>query len=360
MKKAFQLSFIVTALLAFMLCPPVKAQTTFTGSWRAETKSDKPDRIHLSFERRTENSRNQNGSGYDYSELQGLTREQAVGGSGAVKFSLVREAGTIECEGNFENGRGTGIFRFTASQNFISAMKARGFDFTENKNNREGEVEDRLFTAAMLDITTALADDLKSGNFSNLTVGDLFKAKIFKVDSQFMRDMKATGFPNLDMGDLVKARIFKVDPEYVREFSNAGLQNESFEVLVRAKMFKVTPEFIRQVRASGLKDQSIDTLVRMSMFNVTPDFIKEIESAGLSGLSTDEIVKLRMFNVTGSYIKELKDEGLTDLSVEQLRKMKMFNINGEFIRKAKSENVPLNVEDLVRRRFNVKVPVNIQ
>lgn len=356
MKKAFHLSFIALALVSFVLCPPpAKAQTTFTGEWKAETKSDKNDKIHLSFEHRTDKGRNQNGSSYEYSELQGLTREQASG-SGSVKFSLVREAGTIECEGKFENGRGSGTYRFTANQNFINAMKSRGFDFTEKKGDWDDGVESRLFSAAMLNITTALADDLKSANFGNLTVSDLFKAKIFKIDSQFMRDMKATGFPNLDMQDLVKARIFKVDPEYVREFSNAGLKNESFEVLVRAKMFKITPEFIKQVRASGLKDQSVDTLVRMSMFKVTPDFIKEIEAAGLSDISTEGMVRLRMFNVTGAFIKELKAEGLTNLSVEQLVRMKMFNVNGEFIRKAKAENVPLNVEELVRHRFSVRVP----
>src|ERR1700749_3907810 len=44
---------------------------------------------------------------YDFSELQGLSREQALAG-GAVKFSLVREAGTLEFEGSFQNGRGLG------------------------------------------------------------------------------------------------------------------------------------------------------------------------------------------------------------------------------------------------------------
>jgi hypothetical protein len=76
----------------------IVAQTTVTGDWKAQVKSEKnPNKIQLSFERRTEKGgRSQNGSSYDYADLQGLSREQALNG-GAVKFSLVRDAGNIEC-----------------------------------------------------------------------------------------------------------------------------------------------------------------------------------------------------------------------------------------------------------------------
>src|SRR5262249_29662564 len=151
---------------------------------------------------------------YDLAELQGLSREQVAGG-GPVRFSLVREAGTIDCEGSFQNGKGSGTFRFTGNQGFLAAMKGRGFDFeADSSSRRSNDVEDRLFTATALNITTALADDLTSAGFGKLTVEDLFKAAIFKVDSKFMREMKASGFPNLGMEDLVKARIFKIDAEF--------------------------------------------------------------------------------------------------------------------------------------------------
>ena len=117
-----------------------------------------------------------------------MSRQQATG-SGAVRFSLVREAGTIECEGNFTDGKGAGTFRFTPNAQFISAMKTRGFDFEKNSSMRDDDDDDesnkseRLFAAATLNVTTALADDLLSADFGKLDVGDLFKAAIFKVDS---------------------------------------------------------------------------------------------------------------------------------------------------------------------------------
>lgn len=273
----------------------VVAQTTLTGEWKASTRTEKTDKIHLSFERRSEKSgRHQMGSTYDYADLQGLSREQALNG-GAVKFSLVREAGTIDCEGTFQNGKGSGTFRFTGNQSFVTAMKSRGFDFEKYSSTHDRDSEERLFAATTLNVTTALADDLLSADFGKLDVEDLFKAAIFKVDSKFMREMKASGFPNLGMEELVKARIFKINAEFVRQVTQMGFANESFESLVKMQIFKVTPEFIASAR----------------------------------------------------------NEGLTNLSIEDLVKMRIFKIDSEFIRQAKADGVPLDVEKLVQKRIGV-------
>jgi hypothetical protein len=273
----------------------VVAQNVLSGDWRASLV-DNNSRINLHLERRTGKTGNhQFGSTYDFSDFQGLTREQALQG-GPVKFALVREAGTIDCEGSFENGKGSGTFRFAANQAFVSAMKSRGFDFEkESPTTEDGHIEDRLFTATVLNVTTALADELNSAGFGKLGISDLFKAAIFKIDSAFMREMKASGFPNMGMEELVKARIFKIDAKFVSEATQMGFGKEPFESLVKMRIFKVTPEFIAEVR----------------------------------------------------------NEGLSDLSVEDLVKLQIFKIDAEFIRKAKAEGVPLDVERLVQRRLGV-------
>ncbi len=277
---------------------PAAAQSVLTGEWTASMDSEESNKLQLNLERRTDKrGRSQMGQGYDFSELRGLTREQVERG-GAVRFSLVREAGTIECEGSFRDGRGSGAFRFTGSQSFVAAMKSRGFDFEEAAEVAAGkrEHENRLFAAAALGITTALADDLQSAGFGRLDVGDLFKAAIFKVDSRFAREMKDAGFPDLRMEDLVKARIFKIDAAYVSEVARMGFAGQPMESLVKLRIFKVTPEFIAETRG----------------------------------------------------------EGLNDLSIEDLVKMKIFKIDSAFIRRAKADGVPLEIEELVRRRIGVR------
>ena len=283
-------------LAAWLAVPQADAQSAVTGTWTASISKD-DYKINLSFERRSERGhRNQMGQTYDFADLQGLSREQVLSG-GPVSFSLVREAGRIDCEGSFQNGKGSGTFRFTGNAAFVSAMKSRGFDFEAdpNANDEDRNGEDKLFAATTLNITTALADDLASAGFGKLRTEDLFKAAIFKIDSKFMREMKESGFENLGMEELVKARIFKIDADFVKRVSQMGFEKEPFESLVKMQIFKVTPEFITEVR----------------------------------------------------------NEGLTNLQVEELVKLRIFKIDATFIRQAKAEGVPLEVERLVQRRIGV-------
>ena len=283
------------ALLIWIAGAKVIAQNTTTGEWTASISS-KENKLQLNLERRSNKGhRNQTGQTFEFSELQGLTREQVQNG-GPVSFSLVREAGKIDMEGSFQNGKGSGTFRFTGNHGFVSAMKSRGFDFEQASNSDDDrESEDRLFAATALNVTTALADDLNSAGFGKLQTEDLFKAAIFKINSQFMREMKASGFQNLGMEDLVKARIFKIDAEFVRQVSQMGFDKEPFETLVKMQIFKVTPEFVT----------------------------------------------------------EMRNEGLTTVQIEDLVKLRIFKIDSEFIRAAKAEGVPLEVERLVQRKIGV-------
>ena len=287
------------ALLAWIAGVNAGAQSATSGQWTANVSKDS-SKINLNFERRTDRGgRRQMGQDYEFSELQGLTSQQALSG-GPVRFSIVREAGRIDCEGTFQDGKGSGTFKFTGNPGFVSAMKSRGFDFEGDSDDSDRHPEDRLFSATTLNVTTALADDLNSAGFGKLGVGDLFKAAIFKINSSFMREMKASGFENLGMEELVKARIFKIDAEFVRQVAQMGFEKEPFESLVKMQIFKVTPEFITEVR----------------------------------------------------------NEGLTNLQVEEIVKLRIFKIDADFIRKAKADGAPTDVESLVRRRIGVARRVN--
>jgi hypothetical protein len=281
---------LVTSLVLLVWIAGTKAgaQSTLTGDWTATISKEK---LQLNMERRSDKGgRNNMGHPYEFSDFQGLTREQATNG-GPVSFSLVREAGRIDFEGSFQNSKGSGTFRFTGNQAFISAMKSRGFDF-EKYDDDERQPQERLFTATALNITTALADDLNSAGFGKLDVDDLFKAAIFKIDSKFMREMKATGF-NLGMEDLVKARIFKIDPEFVRQVSQMGFDKEPFESLVKMQIFKVTPEFVTEMRNEGLTNLAIEDLVKLRIFKIDTDYIREAKAEGVP-LEVERLVQRKI------------------------------------------------------------------
>jgi hypothetical protein len=269
------------ALLVWIAGANAVAQSSLNGEWSATVSSKDSSKIQLNMERRSDKSgRHQMGQSFEFSDFQGLTREQALGG-GSVNFSLVREAGRIDFEGSFQNGKGSGTFRFTGNAGFVSAMKSRGFDFDQTSDNDNREPQDRLFAATTLNVTTALADDLNSAGFGKLQVEDLFKAAIFKIDSNFMREMKASGFDNLGLEDLVKARIFKIDAEFVKQVSQMGFNKEPFESLVKMQIFKVTPEFITEMRNEGFNNLQVEDLVKLRIFKIDTDFIRAAKADGV-------------------------------------------------------------------------------
>lgn len=293
MRRSFLLGLFNLALIVIVFGSYViVAQTVTTGNWKASTKEEKADKIHLSFERDTENgSRNQHGSSFEYADLQGLTRDQTQ--NGKVSFRMVREAGTVECEGSFTNGKGAGTYRFTSNKAYADAMRSRGFDFEKSKNSRGDQLENRLFTAAVLNVTTAFADDLLSANFGKLDVDDLFKAAIFKITPQFMAEMKATGFPDLGMEELVKARIFKIDANYVRQVHDMGYAKHDFESLVKFRIFKVTPEFLNEIKAEGFNDLGAEDIVQFRIFKIDAAFIREARAEN-PNVSVRQLVERRI------------------------------------------------------------------
>jgi hypothetical protein len=282
--------FIVIVIGSYVIV----AQSVVTGEWRADTRNDseKNDgKIQFNFERRSAGGHhNQSGFPIALDELQGLSRDQLQ--NAKVSFRLVREAGTIECVGTFSEGRGSGTFTFTADPAYLDAMRSRGFDF-EKSSKHDDNIEDRLFTAAVINVTTALADDLRSADLGPLDVDDLFKAAIFKVDSRFMAEMKATGFPNLKMEDLVKARIFKIDADYVRQVHDMGFADSDFEGLVKFRIFKVTPEYLSELRSSGMSDLSAEDVVRFRIFKIDADFVRA-ERARNPNVTVEDLVRMKI------------------------------------------------------------------
>lgn len=278
-------------LLVWIAGANAVAQNTLTGEWTATVQKDDSTKIHLNLQCRDKKGGHNNmGQTYSFSDLQGLTREQTISG-GPVSFSLVREAGRIDLEGSFQNGKGSGTFRFTGNPAFVSAMKSRGFDFEQSSDYNDAG--DRLFAATTLNVTTALADDLAAAGFDKLRVEDLFKAAIFKVNSTFAREMKESGFENLGMEDLVKARIFKIDAEFVKQVSQMGFNKEPFESLVKMQIFKVTPQFITEMRNEGLNNLEVEDLVKLRIFKIDSEFIREAKADGVP-LEVERLVQRRI------------------------------------------------------------------
>src|ERR1700694_2443334 len=99
---------VLVSLLCYASVSSISAQSSMTGEWIVETKPS-TDFVYFSIHRRSERGgEHSSSSDIRADSLKGLSQAQASGSGAAVSFQLVREAGTVNCEGWFKNGNGSG------------------------------------------------------------------------------------------------------------------------------------------------------------------------------------------------------------------------------------------------------------
>lgn len=283
-KSLLQLVTALSAAFIIIVIGNIVIVAQTSGTWKANAEREKGREIHISFSRQTErNGKNSFGSSFKFEDLRGLSERDTQGSNNKVNFRLNREAGVIECEGSFAEGKGSGTFRFTANQSFVSSMENLGFRLTDENQ----------FTSTMLDVTTSFARDVLSMGFKNVDFDDIVKAKIFKVTSAYAAEMSSIGFRDLDMEDLVKARIFKIDADYARQIREMGFGDQSMESLVELRIFKVTPEFINELRGEGLVNLTTKDLVKLRIFKVDAEFIRKARAENVL-INVESLVNLRI------------------------------------------------------------------
>lgn len=170
------------------------------------------------------------------SELQGLDPAAVHGQHAAIKFRLLREAGTLQFEGSFNAGIGYGEFTFTANPEFLVAMKEMGYPVPEDKR----------FLLTLLDMTRAYVQELRSLGF-NPDLDKLIEARIFNINREQVNGLKAVGVSELALDKLIQYRIFHVTPEYVQQM-RVAFPGISLEKMTEMRIHNVTRPLLRRCR----------------------------------------------------------------------------------------------------------------
>lgn len=236
------------------------AQNAVTGEWTAQINGKRASEIHLMFLRRS----SKNGSGslgttFPLKELQGLTPEAISSAKRDVNFRIVSEAGTFEFEGYFREGRGAGFWKLIPNQNFISVMRSHGYDNLS---------DEKLFMAAIGNLTVKLVEELKSAGYDRLSFDDLVEAALFDVTTEFIRTWRAAGFDNLSFDDFVELGTHDVTPEFLNEIKSEGFPRISVSQAVELKIHDIDRDFIRRVKAKGFPNVTLDELVELRIHKI--------------------------------------------------------------------------------------------
>lgn len=230
------------------------AQNVIAGEWTAEFNPNKSDEVKLNIRKQSKGG-GINGSinTLPVNEMQGLAPDVTSSSKINVNFKILREAGSFVFEGYFSEGKGSGFWKLTPSQAFVSDMRRRGYDNLP---------ENYLFYAATEDINAKLIDDLESAGYV------------------------------LSFKELIQAASYKITPESFQAWREAGFKNISFKELSTLGEHDVTFEYIEEIKAEGFQQITLSQAIKLKDHDIGRDFIRRVK-ASFPNATLDELVKLR-------------------------------------------------------------------
>jgi uncharacterized protein (UPF0335 family) len=293
-------------------------QATLSGQWVAEFHPREPGVMKLLFTRRSDNHGSYMSSdNIPLAELQGLPPDVASAAKTNVNFRIVREAGTFNCEGYFNAGKGAGFWTLQPSQSFVSAMRSRGYD---------NLTEEDLLKSALHNLTTKFIEDLKVVGYDRLEFRQLLRAATHEITLNYVREMQGAGFQGLSMEQLIRARNHEIDSQYIKEVQAMGFDKQPLESLIRLRNHEITREFIAQMRTAGFDNLTIEELIRLKNHEITPEYVNGLKAEGFPEISMSTAIRLKNHDIDQDYIRRVKAKGFTNITLDELIKLRSHDI----------------------------------
>lgn len=324
-KRIATLTLVVSLLAASAFAAGLE------GAWTAAVSEKNAGYIQMNM---TFRPNSMNGDSMSLSSFAGLTAAQVNAATMTpVNFSMRREAGNLEFEGTFRNGKGAGQFTFTPNRAYFDSMRALGVDVSpeHDRRGRSDDETERLYSYALHDVSTAFVKSMIAEGY-RVPLDKYLALRIFNVTPAYIHEMRDLGFRNISDDELISSRIHGVTPTYVRSMRAAGWDLDLDE-LQSSAIHGATPEFAAEMKKAGYGNLDMDELVAFRIHGVTTEFINELRKLGYDKLDADDLVSMRIHGVTAEYIQELKAAGYSKVPVEKLIAMRIHGVDGEFLRK---------------------------
>ena len=307
------------AFLLFGLCVIIgivktaKGAETRSGDWTI-IKSGEVGKVEFSLSEHSHHGTSRHESDWPTSAFSGVDFSKP--GRQDVHFTIVRDAGKIDCEGYLKDGEGAGIFHFEPNPDYARQMQSLGFPVDDEKQ----------FSMAVQDVSLDFARRMKEQHLSNLDTDKLIAFRIFRVDREFVADVRAAGLNISDSDKLVAFRIHGVTPQMIRTLHQAGYSPNE-DTLIAMRIHGATPEWVEELKKLGYDHIDLEKLIAFRIHGVSPEFIGKLQSMGYQHPDPDELIAMRIHGVTPEYIAQMRSRGLQHLTVDELVSMRIHGID---------------------------------
>lgn len=186
-------------------------------------------------------------------------------------FTLVRPAGTIEFNGNFNGNQGTGKFVFNSDQNFQQSVINEGVRIVNERD---------MMDLYIVDINLAYIRMLKTKGYNRVPKDELVSLAAVGVDAAFIDAMREAGFPNVTLQELVELKSLHVEKSTVATFRESGFKYITARELVSLISLGVTIEKLREYLTAWPGSPGVNDLVEAAAAKVTPEMVSDLRKKG--------------------------------------------------------------------------------
>lgn len=203
-----------------------------------------------------------------------------------LRFSLIREAGRIDCSGSGGRSHAEGSCRMTLAPAFMQLLDDRGI--TRPK-------PDQAFGIIVLDVRHDLIDALAAARYPTPSIGDLMGLAALHVDRGYIAGLARVGYRPNRLGDLMQFKALNITPQWIAGFVRTGYASLPASELVQLKALDVTPEYIAGFDRLGYRRLPAHTLVELKAMGITPEFVRSVAGDGQPMPDVGKLIELKIF-----------------------------------------------------------------
>jgi hypothetical protein len=282
---------LIGALLLAFISVSSACTAAEPGQWvhfTLEAGHTNPAAIHASFQKEARPEENNWSTDFRASDLVGLDLAGfRAGGTRPLRFSVIREAGRLDCTGHGGDSYGAGNCTFSPDPSFADALASRGI----GRPSREQQ-----FALMAVSARRELIDELAQARYPMPSIDNFIALSALGVDRSYIAEMARAGYRPASIDGLIQFKALNITPEWISQFARIGYANLPTDELVQLKALDITPEYIASFDRVGYHHLPVDQLVQLKAMNITPDYVRRIAAVDAGLPPVEKLVELKAFD----------------------------------------------------------------
>ncbi|WP_308516872.1 hypothetical protein [Sphingomonas flavescens] len=282
------ITFIAALLCAFVTVGSACAAPSDGLRFILEPQRGDGARLHASFREQRDGRNDSNwSSGFTPSELVGLEVSSfRAAGSRPLHFSVVREAGRLDCAGSGGNSFAAGNCRFTADAGFAQMLASRGIG---------QPTRDQAFALMAVNAHRAMLDAIAAARYPTPRMDDVIALSALGVDGRYIGDLARAGYRPQKISSLIEFKALNINAQWIGSFARAGYANLPADELVQLRALNITPDFIAGFQRIGYGNLPVNKLVELKALDITPEFVRSVTPANGAVPPLNQLAELKIF-----------------------------------------------------------------